>query len=148
MPEFIMPVDERSEAWRDLDSFTQGYIEAMFFTSTGTGDDEGLEDSTFEELAPETLESIKADCAAFQSTNADLLERAYELLEVDPKARYVTDRCEAEQACGRDYWFSRNGHGVGFWDRGLGDVGDKLHMACRYSERYLCRGDDGLLYLE
>ena len=25
-----------------------------------------------------------------------------------------------------DYWLTRNGHGVGFWDRGLGPVGDRL----------------------
>ena len=25
-----------------------------------------------------------------------------------------------------DYWLTRNGHGVGFWDRGLGDVGVML----------------------
>ena len=25
-----------------------------------------------------------------------------------------------------DFWLTRNGHGAGFWDRGLGDVGDKL----------------------
>lgn len=25
-----------------------------------------------------------------------------------------------------DFWLTRNGHGAGFWDRGLGDLGDKL----------------------
>ena len=25
-----------------------------------------------------------------------------------------------------DFWLTRNGHGTGFWDRGLGDLGDKL----------------------
>jgi hypothetical protein len=27
---------------------------------------------------------------------------------------------------GHDIWFTRNGHGVGFWDRGLGDLGEGL----------------------
>ena len=25
-----------------------------------------------------------------------------------------------------DFWLTRNGHGTGFWDRGLGELGDKL----------------------
>jgi hypothetical protein len=35
------------------------------------------------------------------------------------------------QRAGSDYWFTRNGHGVGFWDRDLGDVGDMLSDAAR-----------------
>jgi hypothetical protein len=31
--------------------------------------------------------------------------------------------------CGYDFWFTRNGHGTGFWDRGLGEVGDRLTEA-------------------
>lgn len=27
---------------------------------------------------------------------------------------------------GHDFWLTRNGSGVGFWDRGLGDIGDRL----------------------
>ena len=32
---------------------------------------------------------------------------------------------EPEQL-GHDFWLTRNRHGAGFWDRGLGEVGDKL----------------------
>lgn len=32
---------------------------------------------------------------------------------------------DAEQFA-HDFWLTRNGHGAGFWDRGLGDLGDKL----------------------
>ncbi len=28
---------------------------------------------------------------------------------------------------GHNIWLSRNHHGTGFWDRGWGEVGDKLH---------------------
>lgn len=27
---------------------------------------------------------------------------------------------------GHDLWLTRNGHGAGFWDRGLGELGDNL----------------------
>lgn len=32
----------------------------------------------------------------------------------------------ADDAIGHDFWLTRNGHGVGFWDRGLGELGDFL----------------------
>ena len=30
------------------------------------------------------------------------------------------------ETIGHDFWLTRNHHGAGFWDRGLGEVGDKL----------------------
>jgi hypothetical protein len=139
MPEFILDTGG-CERFAALDDFTQGYIEAMFFTDTGTGDDEELEHATVAEFAPGELARIAEDCVAWQKSHEELLDDAF-YAGLENGSAY-----EPIQA-GRDYWFSRNGHGVGFWDRGLGDVGDKLHAACKYSERYLCRGDDGLLYL-
>jgi hypothetical protein len=54
---------------------------------------------------------------------------------------------EAIQA-GRDFWFTRNHHGVGFWDRGLGPTGDSLSaVSHRFRETDVYRGDDGLIYL-
>lgn len=32
---------------------------------------------------------------------------------------------------GHDFWLTRNGHGAGFWDRGLGDVGERLSDAAK-----------------
>lgn len=128
MPEFILEIGsvEHQRTFNALDDFTRGYIEALFFT-----DEEQLcEDSDgerempsvafnmatmesrfvggnsfgFADLAAETLESIKRDCEAFQRANSALLEAAYQR------------DYDAEQA-GRDFWFTRNGHGVGYWDR-------------------------------
>lgn len=59
-------------------------------------------------IAPETMAAFRADCAAFWESCADDLATM-----------------EAEQA-GHDFWLTRNGHGAGFWDRGLGDRGDRL----------------------
>lgn len=46
-----------------------------------------------------------------------------------------------------DFWLTRNGHGVGFWDRGLGKVGSKLtDMAKVYGGVDLYVGDNGKIY--
>lgn len=165
--------------WRDLDAFTQGYIEALFFTSdeelrsrVGAIEDGRADDPYgFSDLAPETLERIMTDCAAFQRDNAATLEEAY---------RRDYDAAQA----GRDYWFTRNGHGVGFWDRDAlepdsaeyeritsamvdarrsnGDwdallsqrnrlkaesIGERLSAACRHQSVDAYLGDDDRVYI-
>ncbi|MGJ4995715.1 hypothetical protein ACQR0Z_14915 [Bradyrhizobium sp. HKCCYLS3077] len=140
MPEFILNVNDY-RAFEKLDAFTRGYIAAMFFTETchdyeseewfsdasqkalmeGRVSGSVPEDAGFDDLSADALAEIIADCEAFQRENEALLEAAYE-----------TPRYDADRA-GNDYWYTRNGHGCGFWDRGLGDIGDKLSDACRYS---------------
>lgn len=145
--------------WDDLDSFTQGYIEALFFTSEEQLCEEsdgarhmpdvavnlatmeshfvGGDSFGFADLAPSALADIIADCEAFQRDHAALLQLAY--------ARDY----DAEQA-GRDYWFTRNGHGVGFWDRDAleqGDLGKRLSAACRRDKIDAYLGDNGKVYL-
>lgn len=144
MPQFEIDLGAAIKDWRELDSFTQGYIEAAFFTDTGTGDDRenGLENACFDEIAPESLAKVIADCAAFQAQHAALLDSVYGVTGKYEKAPYDENRA------GSDYWYTRNGHGTGFWDRGLGDVADQLANVCRYREVNLVRGDDGQIYFE
>jgi len=48
---------------------------------------------------------------------------------------------------GHDFWLTRNGHGAGFWDRGLGDLGKALTEHCKpYGEVCLFAGDDDVIY--
>lgn len=141
MPEFILDMGspEGARAYAGLDDFTQGCIEAAFFTDTGPDQEaDGLgDDASVAEIAPISLAKITADCMAFQQANAALLAQAYDRTGYDPAS------------AGRDYWFTRNGHGAGFWDRETLDaagLGDRLSEACGRSEMYLYRGDDGLIY--
>lgn len=48
---------------------------------------------------------------------------------------------------GYDFNLTRNRHGAGFWDRGLGEAGDRLTaMAHPFGEWVLYLGDDGKLH--
>lgn len=48
---------------------------------------------------------------------------------------------------GHNLWLNRNRHGTGFWDHGLGELGDRLdRAACAFGEAYLYVGDDGQLH--
>lgn len=137
MPQFVMEGKLEPE-FRDLDAFTQGYIEAMFFTETDpsvtladceAGEVEWLEgtvpvDSGFADLHPDSLEAIKALCQRFQLHARHTLAEAYK-----------TGNDYTPERAGHDFWLTRNGHGAGFWDRGLGQVGDDLsELAQAYGE--------------
>ena len=127
MPEFILDHGTASAArtFNSLDTFTQGYVEAVFWLL-----DEEIKDATFADLAPEALASIKEDCRDFQEANAADLE------EID------------DHQAGVDFWLTRNRHGAGFWDRGHGPKGDRLTAAAHaYGESDAYLGDDGLIYV-
>jgi hypothetical protein len=84
-----------------------------------------------EDIAPETLAAMAADVADFMAANASDLDAS---------------GLDASQI-GHNFWLTRNGHGTGFWDRGLRDVGERLTDACRpYGECDLYVGDDGKVY--
>ena len=112
---FSSPDRAAVEAMRDVsesvgdDDFLRGYIQAIYFTDTGK-EEQPDHDAP---MAPEARARCVEDCEAFKESFAELLAQAY--------ATGYT----AEQA-GIDFWLTRNGHGSGFWDRGLGDLGDEL----------------------
>lgn len=136
MPQYQIPLGGAVQAYADLDEFTQGYIEAMMFCECNSDNDE-LAEMTFDDIATDTLANIMADCAKFQSDQGALLGAAY--------AEYIYDEAQA----GRDFWFTRNGHGVGFWDRMIGEIGDALAEACKpWRELYVYAGDDKKLHIQ
>lgn len=133
MPQFVLDMGSADGAhnFNQLDSFTQGYVEAAFWTS-----EEELEGATVADLSPQAWDRILRDCSAFQAARPRDLELAEE--------RYGRDLSHS----GHDFWLTRNGHGTGFWDRDMGAVGDSLDsLACTFRECDLYVGDDGRVYM-
>lgn len=150
----------------DLDGVTRGYIEAAFFTETcadytseqwdspeaRTLREEGQVagelpcDVGFGDIAPESLAAVIADCAAFQ---ASAEWKAFVDWRDDENSPH-TSPADDEQA-GRDLWFTRNGHGVGFWDRPESYYGPHQtpldDLARKFGNVDACFGDDGKAYL-
>lgn len=96
----------------NFEKFFDAYVACALWSST---DDNGepLDLYSADDIDPKTLEAMRGDCKDFIETNATLL-----------------DGLDAGQS-GHDFWLTRNGHGAGFWDRGLGEVGDKLTAKCK-----------------
>lgn len=111
-----------------VSTFAQAYAEATLWANTSALDPEtgDIVDTVdpYDWNAPERLWAVHAfddesqaliweDCSSFVASNWR------DLRTLDPAQ------------CGHDFALTRNRHGVGFWDRGLGEVGERLTEACR-----------------
>lgn len=124
-----------------LSKFLVAYLECAVWASTDTrneeGDDSSFLDNGFDRhsIGIKAYEQALKECTEFVSTNAEDLE-------------LYAKSFSAEHA-GHDFWLTRNGHGAGFWDRGLVEVGEHLTEAAeRAGERDLYAGDDDELYFD
>ena len=136
------------EAQVPVDAFTDGYIEAMLWSTSvdedmqnriyeETGEVVEFLDSAFEDIPAETVEKAKADCERFQMENKELLDQVSEQFGV------------SDDQHGHDFWLTRAGHGVGFWDHGYGELGEKLTEAAEaYGEQWPYLGDDRNVYID
>jgi len=116
-----------------LDKFTRAYIECALWSSTDESNEAGGEplDSVYtaDDIASETLAEMIDDCSQFRDLAGDKL-----------------DTLDDEQS-GHDFWLTRNGHGAGFWGRGLGELGEALSKDAKTFGTYdLYVGDDGQIY--
>lgn len=122
----------------NLELFVSAYIECMLWSSSGT-DQHGNDLEHFEgvELSGPGRDAVIKDCESFVLCFGYLLEAAN---EKQPGYCY--------HDAGHDFWLTRNGHGAGFWDRGLGSIGEELTTAAEgYKEKSAYIGDDGMVYL-
>jgi hypothetical protein len=106
-----------------------GYLEAVLWTEE-------------DELGPSNIES-DVSFEAKVDTYIDI--KKFKQLAGELIAQSGLD----DEQIGHDLWLTRNGHGTGFWDRGLGEVGDKLSdIAREMGSKYAYVGDDGLIYID
>jgi hypothetical protein len=113
----------------DLHVMVLAYLECALWSSLGD-DGEPLDRThDVEDLAAETIYEAQDDCVAFVEYVGT------QITGIDPVR------------AGHDFWLTRNHHGAGFWDRGLGAVGDSLTIAAHtFGGVDLYVGDDGQVY--
>lgn len=112
----------------DRDAFIDGYVECALWAdcmppeSDPEGELGGRENLT---IRPAARSKMSEDCITFVIANITDLELYCELRSYDPAQGKV------ESYAGHDFWLTRGGHGAGFWDRGLGELGERLSDAAR-----------------
>ncbi len=124
----------------NISPMVRGYLEAALWAST---DDDGEPlDAIYgiDDFAPDALERAAADCDGLWDELSHHDRDAY--------AETFAHRGQMWQsAAGHDLWLTRNRHGAGFWDRGLGALGERLTAAAHAMgscDAYV--GDDGQVY--
>lgn len=111
----------------DNDKILRAYMVCALWSSTGDNDEPLDDNHTPDDLDPQTVNAMREDVSQFVAK---------------AKPYIVAAGLDAEQV-GHDFWLTRNGHGAGFWDRGLGELGDKLSTLARsFGEVWLYIGDD------
>ncbi len=116
-------------------AFHHAFLTAMLWAGLDDNDTPLDQNRDISDIHPNTLAGLKDDCNDFIDRNqADLLA--------------LDQNGYGFQQAGHDYLLSRNGHGAGFFDRDLGEVGDRLQEAAQASgqaDAYV--GDDGKIYV-
>ena len=117
---------------RGREDFMRGYVEAMLWANTFV-ERPGEEESTCEDVAY----WWQSPGRWWEDTPVDLVDAetfwecfAYVILSLD----YGERGCEyggRAVLAGHDFALTRNGHGTGFWDRGLGEMGDMVSEECK-----------------
>lgn len=119
----------------NFDEFFKAYLVCALWSSV---DDDGMqlsEDYDIDDFADGFLASSREECQDFFDANQAMLEEAHRVHGM------------RSSTAGNDFWLTRNGHGAGFWDRGMGDIGERLTDAAKvYGGVDLTVGDDGKLY--
>ena len=123
---------------RGREDFMRGYVEAMLWANTfieRPGEDEGESE--------DVVYWYKSPGRWWEDTPVDLTDAAafweafgYVLLSLDYGKR--GGHWSSVELAGHDFALTRNGHGTGFWDRGMGEMGDMLTKECEpYGEHHV-----------
>ena len=134
----------------------KGYKAAILFTECEPGTDAESHDPENEsalhgdisdsDFSGEMDSRIERDCAAFYIENLDTFDSLWAY--VRENYVYIQGGLYGPYEAGIDFWLTRNGHGVGFWDRGLGELGDTLSAACEsFGEVWAYLGDDSRVHI-
>lgn len=136
-----------------LDTFTRAYIECALWSSIGDNGEPLDQNYDIDDIANEAIAIMVADCKDFQEANAELLNTTCytnwsQSDDADKPEDWTRSNDYDVSSAGHDFWLTRNCHGAGFWDRGLGKIGKQLtDMAHPYDECSLYVGDDGKIYV-
>jgi hypothetical protein len=119
----------------DVDLMLRGYLTCALWSSHS--DDGPLDAKGIDDIDSASVQRAREDCEGFVSLCA---KNEIDLLAVPGMN---------EGSIGHDFWLTRNGHGAGFWDRGLGQLGDYLtKWAKTFGEADADLNEDGKVTIE
>lgn len=133
---------------KQLEEFVRGYLFAMEWAEEEQLNREGRTDVSV--VHPDSLSASRNDCEAF-------VEEHFEILEELGREALYSEEYPAWECLGHDFYFTRNGHGVGYWSRDFNREETKQlakHISARvghgtdYPPVTVYVGDDGFIHID
>lgn len=104
-----------------LDTMTSQYLDTADWADGPEAREDDAETERCIGWSRDAMDEARRECAAFLGCeHPESNDEELTLWE------YMVDNGVDAGAAGHDLWLTRNHHGAGFWDRGLGAVGDVL----------------------
>ena len=118
-----------------IDIMIRAYLECALWSSIDDKDEPFDTEHDIDDFSDEAIKQAFEDCQEFANDFHDTI------LCLHQQCKYDQSRA------GHDLWLTRNGHGAGFWDRGLHESGEKMtEKAQNMGSCDLYKGDDNKLY--
>ncbi|HBO9768500.1 hypothetical protein FBPa45_0125 [Pseudomonas phage vB_PaeS_FBPa45] len=116
-----------------IEKMAKGYIACALWASDGIHPEteEFLDSLEGFEAAPSFLAHAERTCSAFYAQN---MTDCAAFVDLYPSR--VSSEFDPWEGLGHDLWLTRNGHGAGFWDRGMGRVGERLSGKCGHGKAF------------
>jgi hypothetical protein len=104
----------------DLDAIVKGYLDCQLWAGIDTDREDTKLDANYcrHDINPDYVDRVRKELLEVVTAHP-LAVRMY----LNARERTGYDRNEL---FGHDFYLTRERHGAGFWDRGLGEVGDYL----------------------
>ena len=113
----------------------ESYIETALWSSVDENGDPLDKNYSTEDVAPNSIASMKADVRSFLSA-AIAKFGSFDAIGLSP------------ERFGHDFWLTRNYHGAGFWDEGIDAGAELTKMAHAEGSSNITLWDDGKLHLD
>jgi len=124
-----------------LNNMLRGYLEAALWASGEDGEFDSMSIET--DISPESILKSKEDLKMFLDKAGD------EVYEARWGEFLTGEGSMTQDQIGHDFFLTRNHHGAGFWDRGIGEIGEALtRVSEEMGEVMVYQGDDGKIHIE
>lgn len=120
-------------AGANIDAMVQGYLECQLWAGLDCRED-GEEPVPYDDnydisdISPDYVDKITDEFRELVYAHP-LAVRMY----LNTVGKYDQTGYERNGTFGHNYYLTREGHGAGFWDRGLGELGDYLTDIAKYA---------------
>lgn len=129
----------------DIVKVYEGYVEALLWSEMCRGT---MQHEHVSETPEECDRPLDDDLTRDNLANETLMAILVDVINFCHNSWIDVMGLEPEQI-GHDFLLTRNHHGAGFWDRGLGERGQRLtESAHAYGDTNAYVGDDGKVYVQ